>query len=300
MLGNLKSMAETHYYKFIISKLPSDIEDVVTSICFDYGAEGVSENLEFEQLDREYKTKTIDKDIKTIEAYFSKMPDESSLVEQIKKLNKDLHTKLIKEPVQDWMSEWKKGFKPFELTNEVWVVPSWLEPPQHSKFNIYIDPGMAFGTGTHATTQIASDLLFQLNQRAANLKSLIDVGTGSGILAILASYLEYKKITATEIDEDARRVAVENCILNKVKADVFNHQIEKVEEKYDVVVANIIDGVLVRIQNDLKRCCAKYLLLTGILEERESLFLAEFDLSEFNVISRIQKQEWIGFLLERK
>ncbi|MCH2534316.1 MAG: 50S ribosomal protein L11 methyltransferase [Bdellovibrionales bacterium] len=293
-------MSEQFYYRFIISELPESDEDIVSSWCFDFGAEGVSENLEFEQLDREYQTKTINKKVKTIEAYFSNQPDEKSLTEKIKNLNPSIETKILKEPVQDWLSEWKKGFVPFELTKKIWVVPSWLEAPKQSEFNIFIDPGMAFGTGTHETTQIAADLLIYLKEISPNLKSLIDVGTGTGILAILSSHLGYDKIMGTEIDNDARLVGIENCQLNNVKVDIPAFQIEKVQDSFDVVVANIIDGVLVRIQEDLKRCCSKYMLLTGVLEERESLFLNEFDRKDFKVLKRLQKNEWVGFLLERK
>lgn len=293
-------MKAKYYYRFIISELPREYEELVSSFCFNYGAEGVSENLEFEQLDREYKINTIEKPIKTIEAYFSSEPDHLELTQRIKSIHSSIQTKLTKEQVIDWMSEWKKDFKPFELTHNIWVVPSWLTAPENSDFNIYIDPGMAFGTGTHATTQIAADLLIYLKSINPNLNSLIDVGTGTGILAILAKHLGYKKIAATEIDEDARGVGIENCLINKADIEVYPYQIEVVKNNFEVVVANIIDGVLVRIQNDLKRCCSKYLLLTGILDEREKLFLKDFERNNFKTIKRLQKQEWIGFLLERQ
>ena len=109
---------------------------------------------------------------------------------------------------------------------------------------------------------------------------MIDVGTGTGILAMLAEALGLKKIQATEIEPLARLVAKENVQQNKSSViQVLDYQIEDVDLEYDIVVANIIDGVLINIQQDLKRLCRPggYMVLTGILEEREAGFCKTLD-----------------------
>ncbi|MCB0408454.1 MAG: 50S ribosomal protein L11 methyltransferase, partial [Bdellovibrionales bacterium] len=187
----------------------------------------------------------------------------------------------------------------FELISDVWVVPTWRPTPEKAQKVLRIDPGMAFGTGTHETTQIASLGLQKIFSKNV-LESVLDVGTGTGVLAMLAALLGASNIVGLELDVEARRVARENIELNKMKnVHIFDHQIEREKNKYELVIANIIDGVLIDIQNDLKKCLTDSgtLLLTGVLSEREHLFLKEFQLPKgYGWVERIAKGEWLGFI----
>ena len=181
-------------------------------------------------------------------------------------------------------------------------MPSWLEAPPEAKKTIRIDPGMAFGTGTHATTQM---MAFFINKMAEKHKAeignmaLLDVGTGTAILAMLAEMAGFGLVTGIEIDPEARRVARENIKLNNMKSiDIPESLIEDLRVQYDVVVANIIDGVLINIKKELLRVLKPggHILLTGILEERDNHFFEKFfEGTRLTVIRRLEKDEWVGY-----
>ncbi len=227
---------------------------------------------------------------RALDIYFERAPS-NSFIELVRSRFPEVKLQVKSEQEKDWLEEWKKGFKPFALAGGHWVVPSWCKPPEQAKHNIWIDPGMAFGTGTHETTQLVAEELVNLKA-----KSLLDVGTGTGILAIMAKQMGIEKVAATEIEEDSRRVAHENFERNGFKdIRLDEKQVEDIFETYDIVVANIIDGVLVRIQDALKDRVAGggWLILSGIIGEREKDFLAGFKIPGKVWDIRRQKGDWI-------
>lgn len=287
------------YIEILISNINRKDEDLLTAMLFDFGAGGVSEDLQFTQKEDTYDPITIESPVFSARAFFEEVPDMENLKQQISQFE-GVTLKVSTQQKKDWLEEWKKGFESFELVDGYWVVPSWLKSPVDSEHSIYIDPGMAFGTGTHDTTQIASQFLLELKNEKIN--SLLDVGTGSGILSILAEKIGFQKIEATEIDADARQVAVENVKKNNcLSILVHTHQIEDVESCFDVVLANIIDGILIQLQDDLKRCCkvGGTLILTGILEERRNVFLEGFDFSGFEILKWKSQGDWLGLVAKR-
>ncbi|MBC87524.1 MAG: hypothetical protein CL677_10145 [Bdellovibrionaceae bacterium] len=294
----------SYYYRVLLNPVQRDQEDLLTSMCFEFGASGVSEDLKFHQKEQNYEPQTIVTSEFAMQVYFEKEIPEP-FFDELAANYSQVEAQVFREPNRDWLEEWKKGFKAFPLVGDYWIVPSWLESPEQAKYPLKIDPGMAFGTGTHGTTQIASEFVAELLQEMKSSPSVIDVGTGTGVLAILAEKMGASSIVATEIDPDARRVAKENVDLNGCsQIEVLDEQIDELVEQKDVVIANIIDGILVRIQSDLKGLCLPggHLILTGILKEREDSFLNKFGLqqeSPFEVISRKEKDEWVGFLVRR-
>lgn len=285
------------YFVINAKNVSAKDEDLLSGFFFDNGAEGISEDLKFKQLDSEYNVETVKEPHKHLNIYFSKIPDEGVLL-KAKSAFTEVDFSIEKQEDKDWMAEWKKGFHAFTLTEGVNVVPSW-EDVTTKGLNIRIDPGMAFGTGTHATTQIASEFIKELPIKG---QAVIDVGTGTGILAILAELLGAEKVEATEIEDVAREVAKENLKINNCKkTKILDYQVDQCADNYNLVIANIIDGVLVKIQSDLRRMVAPegHLVLTGILDERESGFLESFNFSGFKKIKRLQKEEWVGFLYQK-
>lgn len=272
-------------------------EDLLTVFCFHHGASGMSEKLDFTQEQDDYEPITLEKEIKEIVVYFESRPNDDFFLNLQKEYPETSYTFESLEN-KDWLEEWKKGYESFCLCGSTWVVPSWKERPTEATEVIKIDPGMAFGTGTHATTQVAAKILSEMNMSG---KSLIDVGTGTGILAILAKQLKAGDVAATEIDPVARQVAKENVALNGFEdISVYDFQIEDVTKKYDVVVANIIDGILLKIQEPLRNALNTKgnILLTGILEERETQFVEKFQWpAGMGIIKRLQKDEWVGLLI---
>lgn len=289
------------YFHLQLSNVVRSEEDWLSQFCFDQGAAGVSENLDFIQTLDHYEPKTIEKEIKTLDVYFASRPSEDFFI-QIQSKFPHITLELKEEENKDWLEEWKKGFNSFRLAGPYWILPSWLERPAEAEIVIKIDPGMAFGTGTHETTQIAAELINQ--QEAKSNFSAIDVGTGTAVLAMLCRLKGVGYVVGTDIDEQARRVARENLALNEMKSiEILEEQIDSLQGVYDWVIANIIDGVLIQIQNDLKRLVKPggLLFLTGILLERESYFLDQFILpSEFKIIKRLAKGEWLGFVVQRE
>ncbi len=295
-------MKTKSYFELIISHVPSNFEDDVTTLCLEYGAQGVSQKLEWVQQDAVYTPEILEADFIDLSVYFEIAPS-SELVKKIKASFEGVQTTVLEKPVEDWMEGWKKHFAPFALVGPFWVVPSWLEAPPEAKVVLRIDPGMAFGTGTHATTQIASQLIYEMKDSLIS-STAIDVGTGTGILALVLSHLGAEFVECTEIDEMARETAVENIELNRPNTvKILDYQIEEVEKQYDLVVANIIDGVLIQIKKDLLRMCKPHgkILVTGILDERRETFLLQFLTgTDFTIEKSLQKDEWWGFLLKRE
>lgn len=297
-------MSET-YFRIRLSNVSTPKEQEVTNYCFEFKALGLSEVLSFTQPDLTYDPSLISRQLLELDVFFEQKPP-IDFFSGLREKFFDIRCATVEEESKDWLSEWKKGFVPFKLVGNTWVVPSWLEKPAEAVNEVKIDPGMAFGTGTHATTKMASYFVNKLaTEYSANIKdwTMIDVGTGTAILAVLAEKLGYGLITGVEIDIEARRKARENCELNKTSnIEITELQLDEIRGQYDVVVANIIDGVLIRLQKDLLKVMKPqgHMFLTGILQERDNLFFEKFiEANPLKVIKRIQKDEWVGYWVQK-
>lgn len=285
-----------HFFVLYLSQVPSHLEEEISALAFEYQALGVSEKLPFSQPEGEEVVFTETPEKRSLEIFFAEPP--SDLFRQkLEELCPTCKIQISEEQNRDWLAEWKKSFQPFPLVNGHWIVPSWCEAPREAKHKILIDPGMAFGTGTHETTQLVSEAMQDLLQKQS-VHSCLDVGTGTGVLAILAKQLGIEKVSATELEPEARRVARENFALNKVQVFLPEVQVEEISESFDLVVANIIDGILVRIQEPLRACVntGGTLLLSGIITEREQDFLQNFKLPKGAQWGRRrQKGDWLCY-----
>jgi ribosomal protein L11 methyltransferase len=293
-----------NYFRVRLSQVPAQLEDIVTTQCFESGASGVTEALVFTQPDLTYDPNIVPKSTHDMDVFFGERPSEEFYT-RLRELSPYIQSSIYEEENKDWLAEWKKGFNAFQLIGSYWVVPSWLKPPPECKQPIYIDPGMAFGTGTHATTQMMSSFIHKMSEKNKDkIKdwTLLDVGTGTAILAMLAQMEGFGLVTGIEIDPEAQRVARENIKLNRLpQIDIPDTQLDEVRDQYDVVVANIIDGVLIKIKKDLMRVLKPggYMLLTGILQERDNHFFENFiDGSDLKVIRRLEKDEWVGYWVQ--
>ena len=285
------------YFKVSIKNLPHQIEDALSGIAFMNGASGISESLSFTQKDLSYDPHLKNPDYLNIDVYFDHEPS-LEFLSQVRSLSSKIECQLTQEEEKDWLSEWKKGFDPFEFAKPYWVVPSWCENPTDEKFCIRIDPGMAFGTGTHATTKMCGYFLKKVAQPG---QTLLDVGCGSAILSILGSKLGFESITGVEIDPEACRVANENIQLNQCKNVLITNQpIEELQLQADVIVANIIHGVLLQIKEQLflKLKSRGHIFATGILLEYENEFIDQFiHPLGFLIEKRLEQDGWVGFWL---
>lgn len=286
--------------------VPSELEDSVTQFCFRCGANGLSEALKFKQPNLQYDPTIIGSRLVDFDVYFTEVPGREFFT-GLTEISDRIEWQIHEEEEKDWLEEWKKGFTAFSLVGPYWIVPSWLASPVDDAHTIHIDPGMAFGTGTHATTQLAASFLSRKSKEAASGArplSMLDVGTGTAVLAILARKMGLEPIVGLEIDPEARRVARENLHRNKVAhVEVLDQPIDEIHQAFDVVVANIIDGVLIQLREELLGCTVTGgdLFLTGILVEREEHFLKEFIQKDerVQVIKRWQSDEWVGYWVRK-
>ena len=204
---------------------------------------------------------------------------------------------------KDWLEEWKKYFKPFQV-GQFRVTPSWIKAKKKKTNQIIIEPGMAFGTGTHATTQFAMRLLQHLKKEKSIDKALVlDVGAGSGILSVAAAKLGARKVTAIDNDPECWRECKKTFKLNGAKkCGASTQQIDEIQKKFDIVVANIIDGVLMQLKKDLWRIINKegFLILSGILTDGARAFEKDFlEGTSGKVIKRLKNSEWTALIISK-
>ncbi len=299
--------SSTTYARLHAAGLSRKDEDDFTLVCFDMGASGVAEELKFSQMDLRYDPDVIETPRMDVNVFFTQEVDFAKVVEALKARFPQAQFQITSEENKDWLAEWKKGFKPFPFAGPFWVIPSWLQPPPEAPADtskhIYVEPGMAFGTGTHETTRLAAGLVISEVLRSPS-KSLLDVGTGTGILALIAYRLGVAHLVGLDIDPEARRTARENLELNTATAiEIRDYQISDETEVYDIVVANIIDGVLTVLRHDLSRALKPggRMILSGVLMDRESEFYQGFTADTgLRLIRKVSEGEWSAALLEKE
>jgi ribosomal protein L11 methyltransferase len=287
------------YFELHIKNLKRQQEDLATGKLFGLGAAGVSETLQFTQKDLKYNPEIVETEDLQLVAYFESWNPE--ILENFKIEFPMAQISLHEESQKDWMEEWKKGFEPFALAGDTWIVPSWRTAPAEAKNVIYIDPGMAFGTGTHETTRVCSLLINEYCKTEAK-KTSVDIGTGTGILAILMEQLGFQQVYCGDIDPECKRVSEENFEKNKTQKIIWQDDItSETTGPVDLIVANIIDGVLLELQDHFRNLSSvkTQLILSGILSEREEEFTQEFlHKWPLRIVQRHQMGEWVGLWLK--
>lgn len=207
-------------------------------------------------------------------------------------------------PEQDWGENWKRFFKPLQVTSRFLIKPPWSKVRlKRGQIPIDITPGMAFGTGTHATTILCIQALEERLKRKG--QSVLDVGTGSAILSIIAAKLGAKEVWGIDIDGAALKNARENVERNEVSniAKIRKGSIRSLQKKFDVIVANIDLKSLRRMRRALARHLKNtgFLILSGILEqEKESVRLHYLGTGLLRWIKTAKKSEWVCLTFQKK
>ena len=204
---------------------------------------------------------------------------------------------------EDWNTAWQKYYHVIDFSRHLAIVPEWED--YHPAFSdqklIRLDPGLAFGTGGHTTTQL---VLLAMERAIVKPMSVLDVGTGSGILAIAASKLGASHVLGTDISDEAVTAAKENIALNDVdNIDVRKANLLKdIDDKYDLIVANILANILLELIPDLDSHLNKEgkVIFSGI--DYLQLPKIEKSLAEngFEIKMKMQEGRWIGLLIARK
>ena len=300
----------------------SESVEVVSSILIELGSKGVSiedpqdyyqltdEQLEWLKVQQKdlYETDTV-----IVKGYFQPSQwskDSSNLLheklEEIKVYGLQtgpLSIQVKEVGEEDWANAWKQYYFPVRVTRFLTVVPSWIdyEKEQDDELLIELDPGLAFGTGTHPTTQLS---LTALEQTIRGNESVLDVGTGSGVLSIASKLLGASKVTAFDIDEMATRVAKENIALNPTigEIEVFeNNLLVGVNQKSDLIVANILAEILLQMPQDAYRNLNDdgSLILSGIIESKANEVKEAYEKVGFTLVERMTMREWNCFIMKK-
>ena len=211
---------------------------------------------------------------------------------------------------KDWLNNWKEFFHQFYI-DDLLVTPSWeeIKPEDQDKKILHIDPGTAFGTGMHETTQLC---IRQLKKYITPETVLLDVGTGSGILAIVSLMYGIKEAVGTDLDPCAVEAVRENMEVNGVNADQFEMMIGNIisdpeiqdrvgYERYDIVVANILAEVLLPLTPVVKKCLKPggIYITSGIIAEKEQLVVDAVKAAGMEVLEVTRQNEWVSVTARR-
>ena len=207
-----------------------------------------------------------------------------------------------KQEIIDWSKKWKEHWKPSKISERIVICPTWEKyEAKENEIIVNIDPGNAFGTGTHATTQLC---VKACEKYMAKNSIIADIGCGSGILAICAMKLGAKEADAVDTDETAVETAQINAKVNQELSIKFKNATSDIldSEKYDFVFANILHNVLAAIMPDLKRIMKKgaKIVLSGILEGKEDVVLEAIKNNNLKMIEEMRQKEWIAFVVQRE
>ncbi len=206
---------------------------------------------------------------------------------------------------EDYVDNWKKYVFTTKISDRFVVKPTWRDYEKNSdELVIELDPGRAFGTGTHPTTYLCIRLM---EKYIENSHTVIDVGTGSGILMVAANKLGAKEIWGVDIDPDACEVAKENLILNGITDEntkvLVGNLLNVVENKtFDVVVANILADVILMLLKDISKVIKKdgILILSGIIEDKKNLVINACEKEGLELVEVQEDKEWVALSLRMK
>ncbi len=206
---------------------------------------------------------------------------------------------LEEKQTEDWSQKWKEKWDVTHVTDKIAVVPDWIDyEPKNNEVTIKLEPGCAFGTGTHQTTQLCMKALEKYMKQGDRVA---DIGMGSGILSILAKKLGASYVYGCDNDETVIEVAKENAAKNNVEATFELGTADKVNDKFDFVVANILHFVLAEIMGDLKNIMKSGALmsLSGILDEKKQMVIEAYEKEGLELVEEIKQDQWTSFVVRK-
>jgi ribosomal protein L11 methyltransferase len=242
----------------------------------------------------------------TVVGYFNEPPDDETFDDELHYAlksygftNENVRNIERKAVVnEDWLLEWKKHWKPTEVGRFI-VAPPWLDLRNNGRDVIRIEPNMAFGTGTHETTQLC---LRAIEKHFKPGMSFLDVGTGTGILAIAAAMIgnPNSRIVAFDTDAESVSIAMENAVLNGVgeRIEFYVGSIDENTEPFDFVAANLTIDVIVPLLPTLLAKSKHWLLLSGILAEQQQVIFQQLENNDIEAAEIEQAGEWISVFIE--
>lgn len=306
----------------ITLEIREEVEDIVISTLADIGLEGaeIQDKQPLSEQDKKQMFVDIlpdmpeDDGVAYLNFYLDEDEDVNAMLEKVKAELEELRMfvdigsgmiTLSQTEDKDWINNWKQYFKQFYV-DDILIIPSWEEVKEEDKDRmiIHIDPGTAFGTGMHETTQLC---IRQLKKYVTSETELLDVGTGSGILSIVALKLGAKHAVGTDLDPCAVPAVEENKEANEIPVEAFDMMIGNIiddkevqdkvgYEKYDIVVANILADVLVPltlvILNQMKK--GGIYITSGIIDDKEETVVNVVKAAGLEVLEVTHQGEWVS------
>lgn len=284
-----------------------DKKDIIEGILFDYGiytTEEISSDI-VDELDQDekdwdfidYPLLNSKEGVFALRVYPENMEDANNLKAELNE--KNLGQCLIEEKDdEDWANNWKKYYKPLEIGEKLAIVPEWEAYDNDKRIVIKINPGMAFGTGTHESTYMCLELLERYVKKD---DEIFDIGCGSGILAIAGLKLGAKRALAVDIDDKCIDASHENADLNNLedKMDIKKgNLLDVVKGRADLIVSNIIAEIIVDEIKNLKNHMNKggIFITSGIIKERRQMVIDALKDNGFEIIDELEKNNWVAIV----
>ena len=294
---------------------PADLMDALGNFLTETGAQGVfQESATPEHTVGDFPEPLIEEIIK---AYFPQDMRSEKKIASIQKyldslgeifpdLQKpSLKTEIISDP--DWGEQWKKYFKPIRVCNNIIVKPTWERyAPSSRDIVIEIDPGMAFGTGQHASTRMCMEAIEDIIMKDRSIKAwkVLDVGCGTGILGITAAKMGAQDVICVDIDKKAVEIAGENAAINNVGnfLRIFNKDATTINEPRNLIIANLTAKLLLKLRVHLTQLLLPegYMIISGIIEQDAKNIEEQFSDDPLTTYKVITEKEWVCYVLRKK
>jgi ribosomal protein L11 methyltransferase len=272
------------YHQFLIT-IPESYKDALADRLFTLGSLGMSEQGG------------------TITVYFPETVDPKGIRRELEHITSLLQSitppvsmtfRFSSLPDQDWNESWKKSFQPVSVGTRFTILPPW-EQQNSERTPLIIDPGMAFGTGHHETTRSCL-VLMERYAASVRMESFLDIGTGTGLLAIAASALGFKKVIGVDTDTVAIEAARKNIKLNRSDGiELFEGDLNATEGNYDMIAANLISGTLISLAGQISKRLepSGVSIMSGILKGQENEVAAAAAKAGLRTVERLRDGKWV-------